>query len=430
MRFNKDYIAETLAAYASGAAEEARRLVGIRGSDMISGLESATDRNSRETNSEPFATPRLRDQKPVGRYAIRLAILLLILLIGNSAATPAQPSLQTAEGRTPSASYSFVSEVAALRPATAGVTSVDVVALTVADADAEAAFFTTVLSFEKVSDVEVAGENYEHLEGVFGLRMRVVRIRLGAEFIELTEYLVPRGRAIPTESRSNDRWFQHVAIITADMDRAYEWLRKNKVQHASSGPQRLPDWNKNAGGIKAFYFKDPEGHVLEVLQFPEGKGDPKWHRESNKLFLGIDHTAIVVGDTDASLAFYRDALGMRVAGESENYGTEQEHLNNVFGARLRITALRAPSGPGIELLEYLAPRDGRPYPQDARANDLCAWQTRLLVPDADQTAEILQRQKYPFVSSGVVAISAAEMDARRCFIVRDPDGHLMQLSEK
>jgi catechol 2,3-dioxygenase-like lactoylglutathione lyase family enzyme len=260
--------------------------------------------------------------------------------------------------------------------------------------------------------------------------MRVVRLRLGGEFIELTEYIAPRGRAIPAESRSNDRWFQHIAVITSDMDRAYEWLRKNKVEHASSGPQRLPDWNKSAGGITAFYFKDPEGHVLEVLQFPEGKGDQKWHRESNKLFLGIDHTAIVVGDTDASLAFYRDVLGMRIASESENYGTEQEHLNNVFGARLRITALRATSGPGIELLEYLAPRDGRPYPAEARANDLYAWQTRLIVPDATQAADLLQRQKYRFVSSGVVAISAAEMEARKSFIVRDPDGHVMQLSEK
>ena len=30
----------------------------------------------------------------------------------------------------------------------------------------------------------------------------------------------------------------------------------------------------------------------------------------------------------------------------------------MFGARLRITALRAHAGPGIEFLEYLAPRDG------------------------------------------------------------------------
>ena len=57
----------------------------------------------------------------------------------------------------------------------------------------------------------------------------------------------------------------------------------------------------------------------------------------------------MVDDTDASLRLYRDSLGLKVAGESENYDVEQEHLNNVFGARLRITALRAAAGPGIEL---------------------------------------------------------------------------------
>jgi catechol 2,3-dioxygenase-like lactoylglutathione lyase family enzyme len=65
-----------------------------------------------------------------------------------------------------------------------------------------------------------------------------------------------------------------------------------------------------------------------------------------KLFLGIDHTAIVVSNTENSLKFYRNLLGLRVAGQSENYGTEQEHLNNVFGARLLITGLKADKGPG------------------------------------------------------------------------------------
>ena len=36
------------------------------------------------------------------------------------------------------------------------------------------------------------------------------------------------------------------------------------------GPQTLPDWNKNAAGIQAFYFRDPDGHFLEVLAFPAG----------------------------------------------------------------------------------------------------------------------------------------------------------------
>jgi hypothetical protein len=66
------------------------------------------------------------------------------------------------------------------------VRGVDAVGMTVSDVDRSVDFFSTVLSFEKISDVELAGPDYEHLEGVFGLRMRVVRMRLGGESIELT----------------------------------------------------------------------------------------------------------------------------------------------------------------------------------------------------------------------------------------------------
>jgi catechol 2,3-dioxygenase-like lactoylglutathione lyase family enzyme len=309
------------------------------------------------------------------------------------------------------------------------VVAVEAIGMTVSDMDRSVEFYSQVLSFEKVSDLEVAGEAWEHLHGVFGARMRTVRMRLGDEFIELTEYLAPRGRPIPADSRSNDRWFQHVAIIVSDMDRAYTHLRKYKVRHLSTGPQRLPDWNPDAGGIKAFYFADPDGHPLEILQFPAGKGDPKWHRPGEKLFLGIDHTAIVIGDTDTSLRFYRDTLGLRVAGESENYGPEQERLNNVFGARLRITALRAASGPGIEFLEYLAPL-GRAAPPDTRANDLVHWQTRLVTRDAAKAAQAVRAGKYEFVSPGVVEVGDASAGIRRGALVRDPDRHAVLFVEK
>jgi catechol 2,3-dioxygenase-like lactoylglutathione lyase family enzyme len=310
------------------------------------------------------------------------------------------------------------------------VNAVDSIGLTVSDLDQSVEFFSKVLSCEKVSDVEVFGKAYEHLQGVFGLRMRVARLRLGDEFIELTEYLTPQGRPLPVDSRSNDRWFQHIAIITSDMEKAYAWLRQNKVKHASTGPQRLPDWNKNAGGIKAFYFKDPDGHALEILAFPEGKGEARWHRKTDKLFLGLDHTAIVVSDTDASLKFYRDRLGFTVAGASENYGDEQEHLNNVFGAHLQITAIRAERGPGIEFLEYLAPRDGRPAPVDLRANDLAHWQTKLLTYNTEAAAKDLLAVKSLFVSSSVVSLPDNALGFKKGFMVRDPDGHALQLIEK
>src|SRR5262245_659373 len=270
------------------------------------------------------------------------------------------------------------------------VQSVGAVAMTVGSMERSIAFYSDVLGFEKISDVDVLGEPYERLQAIFGLRMRIVRMRLGGEAIELQEYLTPRGRPIPVDSRSHDRWFQHIAIIVSDMDRAYARLRQHHVEHASPAPQRLPDWNVNAGGIRAFYFKDPDGHPLEILQFPPGKGDLRRHRPSDRLFLGIDHTAIVVGDTAQSLRCYRDTLGLRVAGESENYGLEQERLNNVFGARLRITTLRAATGPGIEFLEYVAPQDGLPMPADARANDVVHWQTTLISPDAQAVARAIR----------------------------------------
>jgi catechol 2,3-dioxygenase-like lactoylglutathione lyase family enzyme len=308
------------------------------------------------------------------------------------------------------------------------VTRVDTIGFTVADMDRALDFYTRVLAFAKTSDIEIDGRPYELLSGVFGARSRIVRLRLGDEAIELTEYRAPRGRPIPAELRSNDRAFQHVAIIVSDMNKAYAMLRRHRVTHASSGPQQLPDWNPNAGGIKAFYFRDPDGHFLEILQFPPGKGLSKWHPSSaeTRLFLGIDHTAIVVSDTDASLAFYRDTLGMTVAGESENYDTEQEHLNNVFGVRLRITALRAEAGPGIELLEYLAPRDGRDAPTDLRANDIMHWQTTLVTTSLDPLLALARSHRVALVSPGPVDLSQASLAYRAGALTRDPDGHGMR----
>jgi catechol 2,3-dioxygenase-like lactoylglutathione lyase family enzyme len=306
------------------------------------------------------------------------------------------------------------------------VRAVEAVGVTVTDADRTAQFFERVLGFRRASDVEVAGADYERLDGVFGVRVRVVRMRLGEEAIDLYEYLAPRGQPYPTDSRSNDGWFQHVAIVTSDMDAAYRRLREHRVEHASSGPQTLPDWNPNAAGIRAFYFKDPDGHVLEVIEFPRGKGDPRWQRDEGPLFRGIDHTAVVTFDTGASLRFYHDALGMEVAGESENHGTEQEHLNNVFGARLRITTLRAARGPGIELLEYLVPRDGRPYPADLRANDVAYWRTALSA-DVEAADRAVRAGRFAYVSPGPVTLAGGHLGFARAVAARDPDGHAVVL---
>jgi catechol 2,3-dioxygenase-like lactoylglutathione lyase family enzyme len=134
--------------------------------------------------------------------------------------------------------------------------------------------------------------------------------------------------------------------------------------------------------------------------------------------------------THASLKFYRDLLGLKFAGESMNRGTEQEHLNNVAGAHLRISSLRAQNGPGIEFLDYLAPKDGRPTPADTRANDLWHWQTVLSTPSVATAAQKIRSARGRLVSSGPVAIPDASLGFTKGFLARDPDGHGLQLIEK
>jgi catechol 2,3-dioxygenase-like lactoylglutathione lyase family enzyme len=280
------------------------------------------------------------------------------------------------------------------------IDAVVAIELNVADATRSRAFFEQ-LGFVFVRESELSGGPLEAQSGLKHGHARRIELALGNEQIALLQYLTPAdGRSVPPDSRGNDLWFQHVAIVVQDMDRAYRWLRAQRVVHVSSAPQKLPAWNRAAAGIQAFYFADPDGHTLELIDFPKGKGDPRWHsprrcsRTPAELceFLGIDHTAITISDTDHSLAFYRDRLGLRVAGESENYGVEQDHLNGVFGAHLRITTLRAAHGPGIELLEYLSPRGGRPAPADKRPHDLFHWQI-VVRASSTETANALLRDR-------------------------------------
>jgi catechol 2,3-dioxygenase-like lactoylglutathione lyase family enzyme len=312
------------------------------------------------------------------------------------------------------------------------VKAVSTIGFTVSNLDRSVELFTQALGFQKVSEFGVSGTEYEQLEGILGIRMRIARLRLGDELIELTEYLAPKGRPIPVPSYSHDRWFQHVAIVVKDMDKAYQHVKKFNLQQISPEPQTLPEWNLPAAGIKAFKFRDPDGHNLELLYFPPGKGRPKWHRPTDSLFLGIDHTAITIGNTAASLKFYRDLLGMKVAGESVNHGITQDRLDGLFGARVHITGISPPGNPpSIEFLEYQTPPGGRPMPHSSKSNDLWHWRTTLIVDDLETATKALRANGVQFVSSKPVEIPEKErFGFRKAILVQDPDGHVMRLVEK
>lgn len=308
------------------------------------------------------------------------------------------------------------------------VTKVEAVGITVKDMNTSLKFYTEVLGFKKVSDNEYKGDGFEKLEGVFGLNIRVARLQLGDEFIELTDYLTTGGRSIPEDAKSNDLFFQHIAIVVSDMNKAYQLVKKYNVEFVSTVPQTLPKSIPAAEGVKAFYFHDPDDHNLELIFFPKGKGQEKWQHVNGKIFLGIDHTAIGVSSTENSHHFYMDLLGIERKGDSWNKGMEQEHLNNVEGASLHITGYRAAAGPGIEFLQYISPGPGKAYPKDSRADDIWHWQTTLIVDDAESLYNKLISAGYNFISKELVHQVMNGVHSSS-FIIRDPDGHAMLIKE-
>jgi len=302
------------------------------------------------------------------------------------------------------------------------------IGFTVSDMDSSVAFYRDVLTFKSVSDIEVDGPEYDQLYGCFGVRARVVRMQLGGQQIELTQFISPPDfRPIPVPSYSHDLWFQHFAIVVRDMEEAWAQLRKHHVRQISPRPQTIPMSNHAAAGIKAIKFRDPDGHNLELLWFPESKGNPVWKRGGGDLFLGIDHTAITVRSTESSLKFYRDLLGLTVASGTLNMGTEQEHLDSLPGARVLVTGLTATIGPpGVEFLEYERPTAGRPFPTDSHPTDLWHWHTTVVVSDVEAAAAELRRMGQ-LVSSNVVTIPDGNLGFKRGVLVRDPDGHVIQI---
>jgi len=74
--------------------------------------------------------------------------------------------------------------------------------------------------------------------------------------------------------------------------------------------------------------------------------------------------------------------------------------------------------------------DGRPFPSDEQANDVVHRQTVLLTRGADAAARQLHSDRVNFVSSGVIANQTGQLGFSKALLVRDPDGHAIEIEEK
>src|SRR5271165_1433011 len=152
--------------------------------------------------------------------------------------------------------WTFVSTALA-----AGVVGIERILVTVSDLDRAEGFYRDGLGFETVGRAEIAGDGFAHLVGLRDGRATTLTMRLGQEEVTFVKYGAP-GKPYPADSRSPDRWFQHFAIVVSDMDKAYAQLQRvGFTPISNAGPVTLPPAN---GFVRAFKFRDPDGHPLEL----------------------------------------------------------------------------------------------------------------------------------------------------------------------
>ena len=280
------------------------------------------------------------------------------------------------------------------------------------------AFHRDALGFH-VDDAHAAPPAWTLLPGLCDTAPRCAQLSLGAQTLLLTEF---SGAApYPEHRASNDLDFQHCAIVVGDMRDAHERaIRHGAAPITREGPQTLPP---SAGSVTAFKFRDPDGHPLELIAFPEGTGNPVWQsmRRASPT-LGIDHSAISVADVERSVLFY-ELLGLRVGARGLNRGAEQQRLDDLANVEVDVIAMQpAARPPHLELLGYRRPpRRANPAERlTAVAADRLIWQAGKVdvlleaLTDGDFTDAIVVSG---FVRGATVAL------------LRDPDGHLNVLDE-
>ncbi len=288
---------------------------------------------------------------------------------------------------------------------------------TVSNMERSLNFYTKALSFKLVDDITIDEDYYCQLEAIPPTKIRIATLSMGNELIELKEYLDLEGKPIPSDTQGNDLWFHHFAIVVKDMERAYEQLSQFSFEKTSIAPQTLDS------GIKAFKFKDPDGHNLELIYFPSGIGQDKWQKETEELFLGIDHTAISVTNTEDNLKFYRDLLSLEVTAETVNVGQIQANLDGLDESKVQITSL-FPVGEdlGVEFLDYIIPPTGRAFDASAKSYDLTHMQIQIVVNEIEKIVSDLKQNEVEIVSPQIIDFPDSYPYSKGC-LIKDPNGH-------
>jgi catechol 2,3-dioxygenase-like lactoylglutathione lyase family enzyme len=137
----------------------------------------------------------------------------------------------------------------------------------------------------------------------------------------------------------------------------------------------------------------------------------------------------IVADLDKAIAFYRDGLGLDVAATPSNADANPA-LRNMFGlpdAQIRWSIGRPPAmRTGVEIVE-VKKAGGRAF--ERQIQDPGAFTLIVVVRDVDATLARVKQVGAPVVTTGGAPVTFGTSPRVRAVIVKDPDGHFVQLTQ-
>ena len=146
--------------------------------------------------------------------------------------------------------------------------------------------------------------------------------------------------------------------------------------------------------------------------------------------MKIDHLNIVVGNMDASVAFYGDVLGMTKTFEATLEGAWIETVTGLQNLSARCVFFDLTGcDVRLELLQYLHPH-GEKLEKNSLPNTLGLRHFAFETSDMDALIQKLQAANVRFVSPPVtVPFPVGNRGTKRLCYFHDPDGVLLEIAE-
>ena len=138
------------------------------------------------------------------------------------------------------------------------------------------------------------------------------------------------------------------------------------------------------------------------------------------------HTGFVVKDIEASIKFYADVLGMRIAGRTEREGEFVEQVLAFPGAHIKGGFVDMGEGHQLELIQYLSPASGENHLQ---RNDLGASHLAFFVEDLDKFYEDTSRKGIKSNNLQATMVDENGKLSRKAAYAQDPDGNWLEFVE-